>query len=109
MKNISLTQVTTLVLMAFMASFFVSAEDSGITPNQKSSVLIQDQFIFSSLDTDKDGALSETEVKVSKNKLLAKSFKEIDGNGDGLLSKTELVDFVETAKVSADKLDHLKS
>jgi Ca2+-binding EF-hand superfamily protein len=109
MKNINLTQVTTLVWVAFTASFFVSADDSSAELNQTSSALVQDQFIFSSLDTDKDGSLSKEEVKASKNKLLAKSFKEIDSNDDGLLSKAELVDFVETAKVESDKIEHLKS
>jgi len=109
MKTISLTQVTTLVWVAFTASFFVNADDSAIDLNQKPSALIQDQFIFSSLDTDKDGALSKEEVKASKNKLLARSFAEIDGDGNGLLSKEELVAFVETAKVASDKIEVLKS
>jgi len=109
MKTISLTQVTTLVWVAFTASFFVSADDSTTVLKPESSALIQDQFIFSSLDTDKDGALNKTEVKASKNKLLAKSFNEIDSNGDGLLSKEELVAFVETAKVNVDQVEQLKS
>jgi len=109
MKTINLTQVTTLVCLAFTASFFVSADDSNVELNQTSAVLVQDQFIFSSLDTDKDGALSKAEVKASNNKLLTKSFKEIDSNDDGLLSKAELVDFVETAKVDSDKVEHVKS
>lgn len=109
MKTISLTQVTVLVWVAFTASFFVNADDSAINATQKSAALTQDQFIFSSLDTDKDGALSKAEVSASKNKLLAKSFKEIDGNGDGLLSKEELVSFVETAKVDSEKAELLKS
>ena len=109
MKTISLTQVTTLVWVAFTASFFVNADDSNPALNQSSAALVQDQFIFSSLDTDKDGALSKDEVKVSKNKLLAESFAEIDANSDGVLSKEELVIFVETAKVEIDKVHALKS
>jgi len=109
MKTISLTQVTALVWVAFTASFFVNADDSVIKPDQNSAALVQDQFIFSSLDTDKDGALSKAEVDASKNKLLAKSFKEIDGNEDGLLSKEELIAFVETAKVDAEKVELVKS
>ena len=109
MKTISLTQVTALVWVAFTASFFVNADDSSVELDHKSSVLVQDQFIFNSLDTDKDGALSKAEVEASKNKLLAKSFQQIDSNADGLLSKEELVDFVETANVESDKVEQLKS
>jgi Ca2+-binding EF-hand superfamily protein len=109
MKNISLTQVTVVVWIAFTASFFVNADDSAKELNQKSSALVQDQFIFNSLDTNKDGALSKEEVKVSKNQLLTKSFQQIDGNNDGLLSKEELVAFVETAKVDSENVAQLKS
>ncbi len=109
MKTISLTQVTTLVWVAFTASFFVNADDSNIELNQSQSTLAQDQFIFSALDTDKDGVLSKTEINVSKNKLLTKSFKEIDSNGDSSLSKDELVNFVETAKAEPNNAVQLKS
>jgi hypothetical protein len=109
MKSIDLTQVTTLVLMAFTVSFFVNANDSEIELNQQPSALVQDQFVVSSLETDKDGSLSEEEVKASDNKLLAKSFAEIDGDGNGLLSKEELVAFVETAKIESEKNELFKS
>lgn len=109
MKTISLTQVTALVWVAFTASFLVNADESNAVINQSSAALAQDQFIFSSLDTDKDGALSKDEVEVSKNKLLAESFADIDANNDGVLSKEELVIFVETAKVEIDKVEAVKS
>ena len=109
MKTISLTQVTTLVWVAFTASFFVNADTTSVALSQSSSALVQDQFIFSSLDADKDGVLSKAEVNVSKNKLLTKSFKEIDSNGDSSLSKAELVNFVETAKAEPSSVVQLKS
>ncbi len=110
MNSISLTQVTALVAVVCMASFFVYADDelthnldgnsSSVVEKRTGSRVVAEtiestnRFTFSSLDTDKNGKLSHQEVIVGKGAWLAKSFKQIDANKDELLTEQELVDFV---------------
>ncbi len=110
MSNISLTQVTALVAIVCMASFFVNADDelthnrddssSSVVENSlddqvaKETKASSNRFTFSSLDTDKNGKLSHQEVIAGKSEWLANSFKQIDVNTDQLLTERELVDFV---------------
>jgi len=117
MNNISLTQVTAFVVAVSLASFFVNADDALADTNEGSNlvhsetsviteiveVVIEeeqasnDKFTFTSLDTDKNGKLSQQEVIAGKNGWLVKSFKQIDGNADKSLTEQELVNFVTTA------------
>jgi hypothetical protein len=115
MNSISLTQVTVFVVAVSMASFFVSADDAQAhtgedntvvhSENSASSEIIEevivtnDKFTFTSLDTDKNGKLSQQEVVAGNNEWLVKSFTKIDSNADKSLTEQELVDFV--AKTTA--------
>jgi len=115
MNNISLMQVTVFITAVSMASFFVNADDalthrlkadktaqSESSVNSEATKLAEesnDKFTFSSLDTDKNGMLSQQEVLNGKNDWLVKSFKQIDSNSDESLTEQELIDFV--AKTSA--------
>ena len=63
-----------------------------------------DKFTFTSLDTDKDGKLSQQEVVTGKNAWLINSFKLIDNNADQQITEQELVGFVaKKAAMRADK------
>ena len=115
MNSISLTQVTAFVVAVSMASFFVNADEALAHSTEDntaahaemsvSSVVVEetkeltDKFTFTSLDTDKNGKLSQQEVVAGKNEWLVKSFKQIDSNADKSLTEQELVDFV--AKTTA--------
>ena len=110
MKSISLTQVTAFVVVVSLAAFFVSAEDAFAHSIKDNSVAhsehsisteitdtvveTSERFTFTSLDTDKNGKLSQKEVNAGKNEWLVKSFKDIDSNADESLTEQELVDFV---------------
>ena len=110
MNSISLTQVTAFVVAVSMASFLVSADDVHAHNAEDNKVehvehsaspavaeevkAVNDKFTFTSLDSDKDGKLSQQEVLAGKNDWLVKSFKQIDNNADELLTEQELVDFV---------------
>ena len=110
MNSISLTQVTVFVVAVSMVSFFVTADDALAQPTQDNTVVhtgnsasaevieeakeSNDKFTFTSLDTDKNGELSQPEVVVGKNEWLVKSFTQMDSNADGSLTEQELVDFV---------------
>jgi len=117
MNSISLTQVSVFVVAVSMASFFVNA-DEALTHNNEETVLTpsdsslvsqvvevtveeetSDKFTFTSLDSDKNGKLSQKEVLAGKNEWLVKSFDEIDSNADESLTEQELIDFV--AKTTA--------
>jgi hypothetical protein len=121
MSSISLTQVTAMVVVVCMVSFFVNADDeqaynhnhnknasisSGVANPVSSKVLDKteasnNRFTFSSLDTDKNGKLSHQEVTVGKGAWLAKSFKNIDINTDQFLTEQELIDFVGKKNASS--------
>lgn len=110
MKAISLTQVSVLVVLASMASFFsnannvVSHEQSNNKLTDVATSIVDginenseqhgDRFTFTSLDTDKDGKLNQQEVIAGNNEWLMQSFKKIDINIDDSLTEQELVEFV---------------
>jgi Ca2+-binding EF-hand superfamily protein len=113
MNSISLTQVTVFVVAVCMASFFANAdnalahttEDNAVVKAESSvssavveeAAKLNDKFTFTSLDTDKNGKLSQQEVLIGKNEWLVESFKQIDSNADKSITEQELVDFVATA------------
>ena len=117
MKSISLTQVTAFVVAVTMASFLVNAEKAlahntegnganhrehaTASPVSENEALSTEKFTFTSLDSNKDGKLSEDEVLAGKNEWLVKSFKQIDSNSDELLTEQELVDFVSKTAAAA--------
>ncbi len=121
MNSISLTQVTALVVVVCMVSFFVNADDelthnhndnqnasiSSVATNLVSSKRLDkteasnNRFTFSSLDTDKNGKLSHHEVIVGKGAWLAKSFQKIDINTDQFITEQELIDFVSKKNASS--------
>lgn len=116
MNSISLTQVSAFVVAVSMASFLVNADDAlahshddNTTAQTEDSAAIEemveveesnDRFTFTSLDTDKNGKLSQQEVNAGKNNWLVKSFKQIDSNEDESLTEQELVDFVSRTSAS---------
>jgi len=114
MNSTSLTQISAFVVIVSMASFFVIADDA-LTNKPEENKLIysetsvktvvvetvkesnkesNDKFTFTSLDTDKDGKLSQQEVVTGKNAWLINSFKLIDNNADQQITEQELVGFV---------------
>ncbi|GAA0810729.1 hypothetical protein KO495_07025 [Colwellia sp. D2M02] len=109
MKNISLSQISVVVVTMLAASFFVSANEmtaplGSDTPQIASSEPVQpvkasiNEVVFNNLDLDKDGSLSKAEITSSKNEVLVSSFEKIDSNADLLVSKQELAEFVELVK-----------
>jgi len=113
MNSISLAQVSAFVVAVSMASFLVNADDAFMSstedniavPKDKSSVedvveVVEepnDSFTFTSLDSDKNGKLSQEEVLNGKNDWLVQSFKEIDSNADESITEQELMSFVARA------------
>jgi len=110
MNSISLMQVSAFVVAVSLVSFFVSADDAFIysaednitaqTENSATEEVVEaversnDSFTFTSLDSDKNGKLSQKEVLNGKNDWLVKSFKEIDSNVDKSITEQELMSFV---------------
>ena len=110
MNSLSLTQVTVFVVAVCMASFFVNADEALAHSSEDAKAVhsdilaspvaaedskdTSDKFTFTSLDTDKNGKLSQQEVIAGNNEWLVKSFKKIDSNADEALTEQELVDFV---------------
>jgi len=85
MKNISLVKISSIVIIAALASNFVSANDDVQT------VVPQVSFssLLSALDTDKNGFLDRSEVLDSDNEALKKMFSNIDLNSDSKISEDE--------------------
>lgn len=96
MKKISLIKVTGFVITAAFASNFVSAEEKVnkvIEKVQSEALQSEDKLNFSeliaSLDTNKNGKLSEDEVAVKKNNILQEAFTKIDINQDKEIDEAE--------------------
>lgn len=113
MKSISLTQLSVCILVVYLASFIVSADQVSNKPVTDTQALNHDnaeeisavepsnnRFTFSSLDLDKNGKLSQKEVSHGNNNWLVKAFVDIDANADQSLTEQELIDFA--AKVATN-------
>ena len=113
MKGNSLTQLSVLVVVAYLASFIVSADqapnpvvDNNLPLSTTSTSPTPEventtgRFTFSSIDLDQNGKLSEEEVARGKNNWLANAFIDIDANEDKSLTEQELIDFA--TKVAAE-------
>jgi Ca2+-binding EF-hand superfamily protein len=119
MNSISLAQLSIFVIAVSMASFFVNADDSFVNSTEDNAIVAEstvvtesavitetteaveeakDNFTFTSLDSDKNGKLSQQEVLNGKNVWLVKSFKAIDSNKDESITEQELVNFVAKTK-----------
>ena len=113
MKNISLFNVTAIVIIIAFASSFVSAEDKvnkGIEKTQSDvaevvEVAKQLNFpaLIETLDTDKNGILSQAEVSADQNQLLQEEFTKIDVNQDKQIDEAEFNNYVAVIKDKAVK------
>jgi len=91
MKNISLINVSMIVVAATLASSFVSADDQ-LTSQLNGQVEYAE--LIASLDSDNDGLLSQAEIITSKVKVLPDAFDKIDLNNDEKISEKEFNDFL---------------
>lgn len=112
MNSNNLTQISALVVIVSMASFLVIADDALTNKSEQNTLVYAetsvktvvvetpvvkepgDKLTFTSLDTDKNGKLSQQEAEQGKNEWLKQSFKKIDSNADKAITEQELVDFV---------------
>ncbi len=105
MKNISLVKVTFMVVVAALASSFVSAdEDVNKTLEQAQEILapqIEFSELIEKLDSDKNGMLSEEEVSVTQSKLLQEEFKKMDNNKDKQIDEAEYNSYLAEVKDQA--------
>lgn len=121
MNSNSLMHISVFVVIVSMASFFVIADDALTNKSEQNTLVYaetsvktvivetpaatesSDKFTFTSLDTDKNGKLSQQEVHQGKNGWLKQSFNKIDSNADKAITEQELVDFVakKAVKLSA--------
>lgn len=112
MKNMSLFKVTGFVITAALASNFVNAEVKTLNVLEKKqsdvvgkTVEAEEQLNFASLidslDSDKNGKLSQTELSVTSHKLLQAEFTEIDTNQDTQIDETEFSHFLVKIKEKA--------
>lgn len=102
MKNISLLKVSILVVTAAFASNFVNAEDrvnntklkSQLDASKITNKVKQVSFptLIKTLDTDKNGMLSEKEIAADKAQLFQAEFTKVD------LNKNKQIDEIEFNK-----------
>ena len=113
MVNINLTHLSFFIMIIWLSSFFVNADQSSTHNVAETTVLnatnlqeveevkgSSNRFTFSSLDSDKNGKLSKKEVAQGRNNWLVQAFNQIDINEDSALTEQELVDFA--AKVASN-------
>ena len=115
MKNITLTQLTLIIVAIGMVSFFVDADDIQVNKIQDYGVLIAktsnignsdeakskfkqvtlspNKFIFAKVDENNNGKLSYQEVLSTKSQWLLSSFKAIDSDTNDSITEKEIIDF----------------
>ncbi len=93
MKNISLIKISIIVIIAALASNFVSANDEvqEMTPHISFSSLLN------ALDSNKNGFLDRSEVLNSENDALKSAFSDIDSNSDSKISEDEFNSYLAKA------------
>ena len=111
MKNVSLFNVTVMVITVAFASNFVNAEDKVSKTIEKTQsdaaevVEVAKQLTFpaliEALDSDKDGMLSQAEVSVDKNQLLQEEFTKIDVNQDKQIDEVEFNNYLAAVQNKA--------
>ncbi|XQW85616.1 hypothetical protein ACOYR1_02465 [Thalassotalea piscium] len=87
----SLKKVTLVVVSSLAAAFYVSANEPVKIMNEVNKVDLTQ--LLSKFDNDSNGALSKAEVAASKHSVLVDNFDAIDSNKDGGLSEDELKAF----------------
>lgn len=100
MNNLSLKNLSIIVVVASLVSNFVFAhnkEVSLVVPNAEASKLSFSQLV-TDYDIDKSNTLSKSEL--SSNEILIKSFEKLDSNSDSELNEAELKQFLENKKKS---------
>jgi Ca2+-binding EF-hand superfamily protein len=93
MKNISLVQVTFVVVVMAIASSLANAED--VMPKNIPEIETPESsnIEFDQLDLDKNNLISLVETE--KHKLIHDAFTKIDSNSDATISKDELAEFIK--------------
>jgi len=108
MNNLSLTKISLVVIAATFTTLLVSANDDIASTVQVKDVVaakhVNKQVKFSQLtakfDTDKNGLLSQSELKASNNQALHIAFNKLDTNTDDNISEQEFVAFTNKIKLN---------
>lgn len=120
MNNLRLTKISLVVIAATFTTLLVSASDDIATTVQVKDVVVtkqaakqkakqankpmKKQIKFSQLtaqfDTDKNGLLSQSELKASNNQALHIAFNKLDINTDDNISEQEFVAFTNKIKLN---------
>jgi hypothetical protein len=98
--------IIALSLIAFCAvaqAQTVGATDGPVAPNAAKLEEAKGKFDqrFANADTDHDGKLTPAEAKAGMP-MVSKNFQAIDSNGDGFVTKPEILAFMQ-AKMAARK------
>ncbi|WP_286265944.1 hypothetical protein [Thalassotalea atypica] len=97
MNKTRLIEISAIVMAATLATFVVNADQevrlSNVSIKTPAHATNNLTALFSTIDTDKDGLLSKSEISASKNDLLMRNFKAIDKNTDNSISNEELSAF----------------
>lgn len=110
MEAISLKKVTAVVFIFIMGSYLANASDAiveaqviktEVSNSDKSNsdkILKSFSLLVKKYDLDKNGLLSEAEVKVSQSEKLQHHFAEIDVNTDASISEVEFNQYISQVK-----------
>ncbi len=101
MKNVSLFKTTVMVVTVAFASSFVNAKDKTETSQAEVVELAQQQSfsaLVETLDSDKNGMLSQAEVSTNPKQFLLKEFSKIDVNQDEQIDEAEFNTYLTAIK-----------
>jgi len=98
MYNISLTKISMVVIAATFTTLLVSANDDivSVSPSKDMNAfkVIKFSDLAAQFDTDKNGLLSQSELKASNNEALHIAFNKLDINTDANISEQEFAAFI---------------
>lgn len=117
MNDISLKKVTAVVSICIMGSYLANASENDLTAKAETTKapiattamnkvelvdstenLKQFSHLVEKYDLDKNGLLSEAEVKASQSDKLQNHFADIDANTDASISEAEFKQYITQVK-----------
>ena len=98
MEPVSLKKVFAVVVTCFAGGFLVNAKEPVVVETVSAADHVKAKFdlLLKKADVDKNGELSQSEIKGALDSTLINSFAQIDVNGDKSINAEEFASFLDS-------------